>query len=111
MPSFATTSRAAALLVFAAFARGAALSAQAAAGPAAGWRATSASVTWFPTSSPRADHLTTNHWQRGAIIGGVAGAALAVLYNAAIPDSEHQSLRVVELTFIGVLIGGMIGAR
>ncbi|HEY3935737.1 MAG TPA: hypothetical protein VGL65_14080 [Gemmatimonadales bacterium] len=90
-----------------------AVTAQALPGPRAGLSQV-APPNLADTRLPRiADDNRFGHWQKGAIIGGLIGAALAVMINEARYDiaSDHKSLRVLEFTFGGAIIGGLIAAK
>jgi hypothetical protein len=97
------------LLISVASARG--LSAQAATGPRLGLTnlaAVQTDVSRPPRASGR--QVSPNNWERGAVIGGLIGTAVGILFYNAFERETHGTIYVVVWAFGGAMIGGLIGS-
>ena len=54
--------------------------------------------------------VAPSHWQRGAIIGGLIGTAIGVLFYNAFEHETHGTIYVFVWAFGGAVVGGLIGA-
>ena len=110
MPRTLSRSMAVAALAVA-MSAGAPLSAQRAGGLRAGLRPFPASHA-IPASGRAAHDMSStvapNHWREGAVVGGLIAAALASWLTP--DDSDHRTRTILEVTAIGAVIGGLIGA-
>lgn len=51
-----------------------------------------------------------NHWARGAIIGGLIGAAIGVFFYNAFENETHGTIYIGVWALGGALVGGLIGS-
>jgi hypothetical protein len=54
--------------------------------------------------------MSPNHWQRGALIGGLIGTAIGILFYNAFEHETHGTIYIAVWAFGGAVVGGLIGA-
>ncbi len=67
-------------------------------------------ITVRAQPATRSPSRAATHWQTGAVIGAVVGAAFAVIAVGTVSDGSLSPSEILVLGGIGVLMGGVPGA-